>query len=227
MEKVIKTEFIDRYKFLYNNIDLILMPLIYEKTLGKFDLRISKRFLESLEFFLLSDIPYEQTDFYKRITELSDDISIVENCRNKRTYLNSYIGKKYIDRYDVKTILQIVRNFALAQEDSVIKDKKLLTLDEYFRFNRYNNSSVILKGGAVLGYEDLGVYCERLGDHDKPCKFKRSHLLCSNFIDYIADPNNHREDNNSIFSEDEKQVVYLELHPGVMPWNKERKRIVN
>ena len=226
MDENVKKLFLDRYKFLYNNVDLILMPLVYEESVGKFSIRINKRILDSLEIFLLSDLPCEHSMLYKQIMDLASDDFSVKICQEKRNYLNSYIGKKYIDRYDVKTILQIVRNFVLAQEDSLIKKKKLLALDEYFRFNRYSNSSVILKGGAVLGYEDLGVYCERLGDHDKPCKFKKSHLLGSNFIDYIADPNNHREDNNSIFSEDEKQEVYLELHPGAIPWNKERKRIV-
>ena len=225
MEEVIKTEFIDRYKFLYNNIDLIMMPIVYEESFGKFNIRINKRFLDSLEIFLLSDVPYNLTNFYMEILNAALDTSFVNTCKEKRAYLDSFFGKKIIDRYDTKSLLQIARNFILGQADSLARDKKLLALDEYFRVNRYSNSSFIIKGGAVLGYEDIGVYCERLANRDRPYKFKRSYLLGGNFLDYLADPDNHREENNSIFSEDEKQDLYLELHPGEVSWNgRERKK---
>ncbi len=220
MNEVIKNEFINRYVFLYENVDLILMPYVKKTLDNKVYLDIYKEFLDDLELFLLSDIPFEESNFYKKITALSNNPEVVEKCKNVRTYLIELRKKKYIDSFDVKTILQTLRNYILGQYNRGVKDKKLLALDEYFRFNRYRNSSSILKGGAILGYEDLGIFCERLRNEDIPFRFKRSYLLDSNFISYIADKKNHYEENNSIFTEDEKQEVYLKTHPGTVPWNK-------
>ena len=123
----------------------------------------------------------------------------------------------------MKKVFQILRNYILGQNEIYNKEKKLIALDEYFRFNRYNNNGTIYRGGAVLGYEDLGIFCEKLVNHDSPYKkYKRSPLIESDFINYVADKNNHYESNNSIFTEDEKQEVYLKLHPSEVAWNKKK-----
>lgn len=232
MSEVIKNEFIDRYIFLYDNVDYILMPRIKNYPSGNVSLNVDKEFLDRLEMFMLSDIPYNKTNFYNNIMELKKDMSFVDKCKMIRSYLIRLRKVKYIDNYDVKMIFQVLRNYILGQNDNVYKENKLKALDEYFRFNRYNNSSMIIKGGAVLGYDDLGIYCERLRNPDKPYKnYKRSLLNNSNFIEYISDSNNHYENNNSIFTEDEKQDVYLKLHPDAIPWdkvgNKKIKRITD
>jgi len=225
MGNKIKDEFINRYNFLFKNVDLILMNRLKNNN-EKFYLSVDKRFLDNLELFLLGDVSYNDTNFYKDVCALRNNSTIYSNCMEMRKYLDELRKKKYVEYYDIKTIFQIVRNYVLGQEKSVFRDNKLLTLDEYFRFNRYNNSSFIVKGGAILGYADLGIFCEKLRNYDSPYKYKRSFLLDSNFIQYISDINNHYEDNNSIFTEDEKQKVYIENHPGTIPWNKKNVKIL-
>lgn len=225
MDDKIKEEFINRYNFLFRNVDLILMSRLKNDN-NKFYLSVDKHFLDSLELFLLGDIPWNETNFYKDICNLRNNSLVYDNCMKLKKYLDDLRKQKYVEYYDIKTIFQIVRNYVLGQKKGIFSDNKLLTLDEYFRFNRYNNSSFIIKGGAILGYADLGIFCERLRNYDSPYKYKRSFLLSSNFIQYISDKNNHYEDNNSIFTEDEKQKVYIENHPGVIPWNKKDIKVL-
>ena len=231
MKEVIKKEFINRYSFIYENSDYILLPRILISSENGYKVNIDKNFLVSLELFLLSDIPCELTNIYGITNALKNNNSFVKKCEKTREiiddlneyFFNSYDKRKYYDKCDVKKVFQILRNYILGQNEIYNKEKKLKALDEYFRFNRYNNSETIYRGGAILGYEDLGIFCEKLVNRDSPYRrYKRSYLIDGDFIDYVSDNNNHYENNNSIFTEDEKQEVYLKLHPGEVAWNKKK-----
>ena len=110
---------------------------------------------------------------------------------------------KKINRYErnPRKFFQIVRDYILGEEESLERTKKLTALDEYFRFNRYNNTSCIYRSGANEEDYDFGDI-----NQDKPSKSHDVLHIESEFINTIANKNNHRIDNNSLFSEEEKHL---------------------
>ena len=67
MNEKIKQEFVNRYDFLFNNVDLIMMPRVVIRNDMDIYLDIDKDFLDDLESFLLSDIEYDKSNLYKKI----------------------------------------------------------------------------------------------------------------------------------------------------------------
>ncbi len=71
----VKEEFKKRYKYIYENSKLILLPYIYADLNKRVGFREpDELFLTNLESFLLSDIKMENSDLYKIIESKKNDI---------------------------------------------------------------------------------------------------------------------------------------------------------
>ena len=120
MEEV-KKEFIDRYNFIFNNVDIILMPLVKEKSDGSLYIDVSEEFLNDLETFLLGDIPYNETSFYRIISYDSMDDLVRARCKLIRDSIEELRTRKNIENYGIKTVFQIARNFILGQKILILR----------------------------------------------------------------------------------------------------------
>ena len=208
----VKKEFIDRYNFIIENADIIL-AMYPSKVIGRqIEYMIPEEDLCMMESFLLSDVPCNESTLAKKMPEARD-----KKLETVILSLNELMEQvKKINRYErnPRKFFQIVRDYILGEEESLERTKKLTALDEYFRFNRYNNTSCIYRSGANEEDYDFGDI-----NQDKPSKNHDVLHIESEFINTIANKNNHRIDNNSLFSEEEKQEVYLLHHKDVLPWN--------
>ena len=235
-----KQELIRRYKYLYENAYLILEPFMYEQSEKEF-LETQKRCLEKyhmcplkepsiylkidhldrinslFEEFLLSDKPLEKTLLYMTI----------ESKRNNKYYLEEVkIGLKLLEKLnakqispfktklDIGEILEKVTSYIEEQSgDLKTKKRKLKVIREYTKIAGYRNKEKALPNpflsDFVMPKED-----------PKPLRDKKDiGIKNNNFISLISLAP-FTDNNDSIFTEDERQEIYLEYHDE-LPWNLE------
>ena len=234
-----KQELVRRYKYLYENASFILAPYMYEQSeedfqkqvdenLRKYNVPILKQPLIYLninrldsinslfEEFLLSDKPIEESSLYQ----------LVENKRNDKDYLDKVkkglelLEKDNVDekhemfksKLSIWEILGKVSEYIDEQSgDLNNKKNKLYVLDQYYRMLRYRNNGKIYKSGRNLTLDESwgGIIVDRKRE---PFRDKKDIGITSNpFITAIAKAPYH-EDNWSIFTENEKQQIYLQYH---------------
>ena len=234
-----KQELVRRYKYLYENAYFILAPYMYEQSNEEFEITVVENIkkyndpilkmplvylninrLDSVnsvfEEFLLSDKPMEESLLYQ----------IVESKRNDKDYLNKVKkGLKLLEKNGVNDkdemlksklsiwkVLEKVSDYIEEQSgDLKNKDRKLYVLDQYYRIARYQNNGKIFTSGRKLNLHDVSSLV--VGIHQrKPFRDKNDIGLKNNsFISAIFSAP-YYEYNCSIFTENEKQQIYLQYH---------------
>lgn len=237
-----KRELIKRYKYLYENANFILTPYMHKQTKEELDatnkeynLKIkdlsiylklnifeqsNKTIMSMFEEFLLSDIKMEDSRLYK----------FVESNRNNKEYLEKVkiglllLEEKNSKEFNFKTSLTIrnilEKNYRYIVEQSsdfTNKHNKLRVLDEYYRILGYQNNEKIYTSGRNIDLNDVSSLVIPIHKH-VPHRDKNDIGVTKNkFITAIATGPHHKY-NCSIFTEEEKQKVYLELHDE-LPYN--------
>lgn len=83
---MIKKELIKRYKYIYENAEYILAPFVKHEL--STHLKLPRYLLVDLESFLLSDIPIEESNFYKYLESKKKDLDYMNSVRNGIKLLN-------------------------------------------------------------------------------------------------------------------------------------------
>ena len=234
-----KQELVRRYRYLYENAYFILAPYMYEQSEEEFKKQVDeylKKFNDGLlkkpqiylkinrldninslfEEFLLSDKPMEESTLYQ----------MVESNRNNKDYLDKVkkglelVEKKNADeQYEMfKTKLSIweilgkVSDYIEEQSgDLNNKKNKLYVLDQYYRIARYQNNGKIYTSGRNLDLHDVSSIVVPIHKRE-PFREKNDIGIRKNsFITTITSAP-YYEDNWSIFTESEKQQIYLDYH---------------
>jgi hypothetical protein len=233
-----KQQLVNRYRYLYEIAYLILAPYMHEQTNEEYQKSVDdyiKQFGRSIidkpsiylkinrldsvnsifEEFLLSDKKLEDTELYK----------FIESKRNDKEYLEQVkrgielTDKKNIERceitkesLDIWKILNATWDYVSEQSgDLKNKESKLRVLDEYYRIARYQNNGKIYKSGRNLTLDESwgGIIIDKKRE---PFRDKKDIGITNNpFITTISKAT-HYEDNWSIFTENEKQQIYLDYH---------------
>lgn len=231
-----KQELVKRYKYLYENASFILAPYMYKQTQEELEatnkeynlnskelsiyLRLNifeqsnKNIISMFEEFLLSDIKMEDSRLYK----------FVESNRNNKEYLEkvktglSLLEEKNSKESHFKTILSIgnilekVGRYLDEQSGDLDNKKdKLLVIDEYYRILRYANNGKIYKSGRNLTLDESwgGIIIEK---RREPLRDKDDIGVVKNKFITTITKTPYYEYNYSIFTEEEKQEIYLQYH---------------
>lgn len=235
-----KQELVKRYKYLYENAYFILAPYMYEQSNEEFEITVVENIkkyndpilkiplvylninrLDSVnsvfEEFLLSDKPMEETTLYK----------MIESKRNNKDYLEQVkIGLALLEKdnqgkyaftktyLEIGTILGKVNEYINEQSNDIKnRDNKLLVLDEYFRLLRYNNKGKIMYSGRNISINDVSSLSIIIDKNErKPLRDKEDVGVRKNSLITTIANAPHYEYNWSIFTEGEKQEVYLMYH---------------
>lgn len=232
-----KEELIKRYKYLYDNASFILAPFMYEQTEEEYKVRVEKdikkygrTFFEKpliylnlnikeyivvlFEEFLLDDIEMECSSLYQ----------LIESKRNDKEYLErvkrglELVEKRNKNEPYLKTSLNIWEILSKVWDrvkeqsgDLKNKENKLKIIDEYCRIYRYQNNGKIYTSGHDLNLHDCNSLTILLHER-KPSRDRKDTGVTKNaFITILATAPRY-EDNWSIFTEQEKQEVYLQYH---------------
>ena len=233
-----KQELVRRYKYLYENAYFILAPYMYEQTEEEYQKSVDdyiKQFGRSIidkpiiylkinrldsvnsifEEFLLSDKKIEDTELYKFIESKQNDKEYLEQVKrgielnDKRNIERCEITKESLD---IWKILNATWDY-ISEQSSDLKNKKskLRVLDEYYRIARYQNNGKIYKSGRNLTLDESwgGIIVDKKRE---PFREKKDVGITSNpFITTITKVPSY-EDSWSIFTENEKQQIYLQYH---------------
>lgn len=234
-----KQEMIRRYKFLYENAYFVLAPYMYEQSeedykkqveenLKKYKDPILKKARIYLNINTLDNINslFEEFLLFDKVMEESTLYQMIESNRNNKEYLDKVkkglelVEKSNEDKeYDMfKLKLDVLKIFVRVYDyikeqsgDLKNKDRKLHIIDEYCRIARYQNNGKIYTSGRNLDLHDVSSVVVDLNKRE-PFRDKKDIGIKNNdFIIIIANAP-HYEDNCSIFTENEKQKIYLEYH---------------
>lgn len=235
-----KFELIRRYKYLYENACFILAPYMYEQSDAEYqeDIERQKReygkvlidepmiylkinildYINAIfEEFLLSDKKIEDTQLYKFIESKRDDKEYLEQVKKGLELLEK---KNATAKYDVfklnLNIWQILNNVSsyINEQSGDLKNKKdkLYVLDQYYRIARYQNDGKIYKSGRNLTLDESfgGIIIDK--KRREPFRDKNDIGVRKNcFINTIISAP-YYDDSWSIFTENEKQQIYLDYH---------------
>lgn len=226
-----KQELIRRYKYLYENACFILAPFMREQTKEEFeeskqvyDFKRPIIYLKIWTFdninavfeeFLLSDKKIEDTALYKMVESKRGDKEYLEQVKKGLLLLErknegtNYLLKESLDIYQ---ILAKVYKFVFEQSgDLKNKQCKLTVIDEYYKIARYKNNGKIYTSGRNLNLHDVSSLSITLQERE-PFRDKKDVGVTENdFITAIVNAP-HYENNMSIFTEGEKQKIYLDYH---------------
>ena len=232
-----KQELVNRYRYLYENAYLILAPYMYEETLEEYQKSVDsyiKEFGRSIkdkpsiylkintldsvnsifEEFLLSDNNFQDSELYKFIENKRNDkeyleqvkkgLSLVEKENSSRDYFKLHLR--------IWEILNPTYDYVSEQSgDLKNKENKLRVLDEYYRIARYQNDGKIYKSGRNLTLDESwgGIIVDKKRE---PFRDKKDIGITSNTFITAITKALYYEDNWSIFTENEKQQIYLDYH---------------
>ncbi len=188
--------------------------------------------LIELESFLLSDVPYQESEFYKWLETRKLDKEYAKKVINGVQLLRDYNNEVYnpylLVSLDAWMLLSKVRQFIAGQKsDRNNCIEKLHAMEEYFKIARYTNDGRVWRSGYLLAYYDVSytindimtnnhneaIYPREVGDYG---------LEESEMVLYLTNGNNINKDNNSILTENEKQEIFLSYHDE-LPWNLDMK----
>lgn len=233
-----KEELVRRYKYLYENASFILAPYMHEQNKEEYE-EMVKREMEEYEYILSTKpLIYLNINTLDRVNSIFEELLLssknikdtelykfVESKRDDKEYLvqvkqglelveRKNVGKTGIlkETLNIWRILNATWDYVLEQSgDLKNKEKKLNVLDEYYRIARYRNNGKIYKSGRNLNIHDvssLSVPIHKIGTRrDK----KDIGITKNDFINTIVNASRY-ENNWSIFTENEKQQIYLEYH---------------
>ena len=233
-----KQELVRRYKYLYENAYFILAPYMYEQSEEEYQKSVDdyiKQFGRSIidkpsiylkinrldsvnsifEEFLLSDKKLENTELYKFVESKRYNKEYLEQVKrgielnDKRNIERCEITKESLD---IWKILNATWDY-ISEQSGDLKNKKskLRVLDEYYRIARYQNNGKIYKSGRNLTLDESwgGIIVDKKRE---PFREKKDIGITSNpFITTITKAP-YYEDSWSIFTENEKQQIYLQYH---------------
>ena len=242
-----KEEFIKRYKYIYENTAFIFVSYMYElskKTYEEINAEgvrtayapvgddtficfeeFPNEMLNKIEDMLLTNKPFEETEFYKYLEELKNNKEFLQLTEKVLTSI-----KKRNERLNTNwqltpwKLYDQVRIHISKQSGSLVnKEDKLMALDEYFRVYRYKNDQKIYTSGYEINKKDTkGINSYEPANTPvviEPTRYIRDVGTKTNaFIKYLYDIRNHYRDNFSILTEKEKQFIYLEYHDE-LPWD--------
>ena len=232
-----KHSLIKRYMYLYENAPLILAPFIHEPSdieyiLYKTNMRIKyninwhstlliskvDKINELFEEFLFSDKKIKDTKLYQLIESKKEDKEYLENVKrvmNLVSSKNEKENKLFNTRLNIETILQIVNNYINEQSgDLKNKKNKLKVLNEYFNLLYYFNNQM----SSTLYRPKIDLENHNTIEYKKSLRSKEDvGVRKNNFIKAIL-ALSHNKKNSSIFTDNEKQKVYLNYHDE-LPWN--------
>ena len=233
-----KQELVRRYKYLYENAYFILAPYMYEQSDEEFEKNVARDIKEygralinepmiylnintldnvnsMFEEFLLSNANIEDTELYK----------FVESKREDKEYLGQVkkglelVERKNVGRtgflkesLDIWKILNKTWDY-ISEQSGDLKNKKnkLNVLDEYYRIARYQNNGKIYTSGRDLNLHDVSSIVVPLYKRE-PFRDKKDRGIIKNpFISVLANAPRYK-DSCSIFTESEKQQIYLQYH---------------
>lgn len=215
MKERAKLEMVKRYKYLYENAYFILAPIYKqrEKYLKTDELNNINSIFEE---FLLSDKPMEESLLYQ----------IMEKNRENKEYLNKVkkglellekdnADKEYEilkSKFSIREILKITVDYIEEQSgDLKNKKRKLYILDQYCKIARYRNNGKIYTSGRKLDLHDSWSISVPLQNKKPTRKIEDVGVKNNSFISAILSISCY-EYNFSIFTEKEKQQIYLEYH---------------
>lgn len=234
-----KQELIKRYRYLYENACFILAPYMYEQSEEEFKrltdenikkyknklfekpliyLKISREdTLNSLfEELLLSDKSVEDSRLYQVIESKKNDTDYLDKVKKGLELLEKENADKECKIFETKLsiweVLERVADYIEEQSgDLKNKERKLYVIDQYYRILRYKNNGRIYTSGRRLNMHDVNSMIIDLHER-KPSRDKNDIGVRNNiFITAITSAPYH-EDNLSIFTENEKQEIYLGYH---------------
>lgn len=233
-----KKELVRRYKYLYENAQFILAPFMYEQSEEEFKKTIEDDYVRKyiknpliylkinrldninslFEEFLLSDKPMEKSLLYR----------LVENKKKDKEYLNKVnaglklLEKKNEDEHNeiLKTRLSIwnilgsCAEYIEEQSGNLInKERKLQVIDQYYRILRYKNDGKTYISGRNLDLYDVNSISVNIPTNKrKPSRDKKDIGVKDNSFISVISSSPCYENNLSIFSEGEKQQIYLQYH---------------
>lgn len=234
-----KKELVKRYKYLYEFAYLILAPYMYEETEEEYKERVERNLkkygnelvnrpliylninrLDNInqlfEEFLLSDKPMEETKLYQMVESKRNDKEYLDKVKQGLALVEKENKNRNIEflkeSVDIWNILNKVCDYIDEQSgDLKNKERKLYVLDQYYRILRYKNDGKIYTSGRKLNLHDCSSLSIPLYER-KPSRDKSDIGITKNsFITTIANAP-YYEDNWSIFTENEKQQIYLQYH---------------
>lgn len=234
-----KEELIRRYKYLYENAYFILAPYMYEQSEEEFKKMVDEYFKKYnnsilkkpliylkinildninslLEEFLLSDKPMEESSLYKMIESKRNDKNYLDKVKKGLELVekdNANINDNmFKTKLSIWEVLRKVSEYIEEQSgDLKNKERKLYVLDQYYRIARYQNNGKIYTSGRKLNLHDVSSLVLPLHERE-PFRDKNDIGIKNNsFISTIFSAP-YYEDNWSIFTEGEKQQVYLLYH---------------
>ena len=234
-----KQELVKRYRYLYENSYFILAPYMYEQSEKEYKKMISEfanvygreilnrpliylniHKLDSVnlifEEFLLSDKPMKESRLYQMVESNRDNKDYLEKVKKGLELLEK--DNKNIDyemlktRFDLGKLLEKVTEYVEEQSgDLKNKKRKLCVLDEYYRIYRYRNNGKIYTSGRSLNLHDVSSILIPI--HEKALLRDKNDIgVKSNIFIQIINSIPYNEDNLSIFTENEKQEIYLDYH---------------
>lgn len=233
-----KQELVRRYRFLYENAYFILAPYMYEQSKEKFENMVKKdtekygriSFTEPLiylnistlddinslfEEFLLSDKPMEESKLYKLVNSKRNDKEYLEQVKKGLELLEKLNTREACNKENLSIwkILNATSDYIIEQSgDLKNKKRKLSIIDEYYRIARYQNDGKIYTSGRELTLHDVSSITAVPLHQREPFRDKKDVGITKNsFITAISNAPFYK-DNRSIFSEREKQQIYLDYH---------------
>lgn len=217
-----KEELVKRYKYLYENAFFILDPFVNTNSKGKqkeltkymnMGPFTSKEINSIFEEFLLSDKNIEDTTLYKMVESKRNDEEYVEQV--KKDYVELQKDNPYFhSQFSIFKILDMTAKYVESQcDNSKFMKNKLRVIDEYFRIARYKNDGRIYTSGIRPNLHDYAsLIMPVIPIQKKIINDKTSSNIKRNpFITAIVNAP-YYEYNWSIFTEEEKQKVYLDFH---------------
>lgn len=226
-----KQELVKRYLYLYENSCFILAPFMYGQTQEEFrksnqsydfdaplsylNIGILDKINSVFEEFLLSDKIIEDTVLYKMIESQRNDYEYLERVKRGIALLEKdNTGEDYYKTVlDIGKILNTTGSYIKEQSgDLKNKERKLRVLDEYCKIARYQNNSKIFGSGRNSNLNDCSSFTISTYKNEPFLRDKQDIGITKNsFITTIENALCY-EDNQSIFTENEKLKIYLDYH---------------
>lgn len=232
-----KNELVKRYRYLYENASLVLVPFVQQSLDDKIKKRYKKAesifdslvylnldqydvIIDLVEKFLLGDQMMEESTLYQLIEDCKMDSERLNKIRDEvvLAITENKIHKYFRKSIDIWDVLSFVGEYIEEQSgDLKNKNNKLAILDEYYKLLRYQNDGVVRMSGRKLDIRDGVFTAFPLQQHVHFRKKEDIGVVKNAFIHTLANAP-HYDDNDSIFMEQEKQDVYLSFHDE-LPWD--------
>lgn len=226
-----KKELVKRYKYLYENAQFFLALHLEQETQEEFEkfkrkyktsrterriyIELDDNKLRAIEEFLMSDRSMERTSLYIVLEDLKKSKPHQRRVQEALDLIErkSKTDSPLMEQLNLFNILCKYGRFLDEQStDLDNKKNKLRVLDEYFRIDRYKNDGKIYTSGKNLTLHDCPSGISIPLHEPEPSREKEDIGVTRNdFIDTIVNTP-YYEYNWSIFTEEEKQEIYSQLH---------------